>query len=321
MATTTDSSLLPRAPQAPGSASGGISRSAWLRVWFYLGVPLTLGFLLGWWRVGRAAEWPLSVSLVYWTGVALCSTALQAAATQLLSPMLRRLRSPLWLTLLVGQLVAGAVLVMPALNGWRVVLRAAMYPAMPVAPQWVGFEDVWQRMPTNSLLWVGLNLLFFYGLRMPRFGYEPAAAAESRRPTVNAGDAGQPGLADDPPRAPRTEALPLADAVRPAGDPPAPAFMSRVRPDRRGELLALEADGHYLHVHTSAGSDLIFFSLSDALAELGTAEGARVHRSWWVSQGALAGERRRDSLKLLNGLEVPVSRSYRLAARERAWIA
>jgi hypothetical protein len=299
------------------SESFGFTRTMWLRVWFYLGVPLLLGFLLGWWRVGRSAEWPLAVSLVYWTGVALLSTALQAVATQMLSPVLRRLRSPLWLTLLVGQLVAGAVMVMPALNAWRAVLRAAMYSGLSVTPRWVGFDDMMQRMPSNALLWVGLNLLFFYGLRMPRFGYEPAAVL---LPAGMPCQTERPGRGDVPSFAAGTVAVASAGPIEPTRDAPALTFMSRVRPDRQGALLALEADGHYLHVHTSAGTDLVLYRLSDALAELASEAGARVHRSWWVADRALTGERHRDSLKLVNGLEVPVSRSYRLAARQRAWI-
>ena len=123
MATATDSSLLPGAPHAPRPAFRGPTRLVWLRLWFYVGVPLLLGFLLGWWRVGRSAEWPLALAVAYWTGVALISTALQAAGTGTLALALRRLHSPLWLTLLLGQLVSGALLVMPALNGWRMLLR------------------------------------------------------------------------------------------------------------------------------------------------------------------------------------------------------
>ena len=302
----------------PGNGYFGLSRLAWLRLWFYLGVPLGLGFLLGWWRVGRAATWPLGTSLAYWIGVALLSTLLQATATQLVAPLMRRARSPLWLTLLVGQLIGGAILLMPALNAWRLVLRTTLYPEMSLATRWVGFEDLVQRMPSNAVLWVGLNLLFFYGLRMPRFGYHPPGPAANRLPA-----------APDPPHTPAAASAP--EPVPPAAvpDPVAaltcrdtaePAFMARVRPDRRSELLAVEADGHYLHVHTRAGKDLILYRLCDALTELEGAEGARVHRSWWVAQRALSRERHREILKLVNGLEVPVSRSYRLAARERGWI-
>lgn len=321
MATATDSSLLPGAPHAPRSAFHGPSRLAWLRLWFYLGVPLLLGFLLGWWRVGRSAEWPLALAVVYWTGTALISTALQAAGTGTLALALRRLHSPLWLTLLLGQLVSGALLVMPALNGWRVLLREFVYPAMPVDLRWFGFDNVFQRMPTNALLWVGLNLLFFHGLRMPRFGYQPTTPSATRDGAAERGAVALESVVASGSAAVEIAATPAPAAATAARGSSPPPFMTRVRPDRRGELLALEADGHYLHVHTDKGRDLILYRLSDALAELGADAGARVHRSWWVARGALANERHRESVRLVNGLEIPVSRSYRLAARERGWIA
>jgi hypothetical protein len=84
--------------------------------------------------------------------------------------------------------------------------------------------------------------------------------------------------------------------------------------------LALKADGHYLHVHTDAGCDLVIYRLSDAIRELPLESGAQVHRSWWVAARALGPARHRDHLSLVNGLEVPVSRSFRLAARQRGWL-
>jgi DNA-binding LytR/AlgR family response regulator len=97
--------------------------------------------------------------------------------------------------------------------------------------------------------------------------------------------------------------------------------MERVRPERRGALLALKAEGHYLQVHTDAGSDLILYRLSDALLEVDAADGAQVHRSWWVAARALSGQKHRDRLTLVNGIEVPVSRSFCVEARRRGWLA
>ena len=297
----------------------GVPRRTWLRLWFYVGVPLVLGFLLGWWRVGRSAEWPLTVSLAYWTGVALLSTALQAAATQLLSPLFRRMRSPLWLTLLFGQLVAGAFMVMPALNGWRALLRAILYPDMPVAVQWVGFDNMLQRMPTNALLWVGLNLLFFYGLRMPDTIPPRRCPCRKRATRRHATQVGRPcPMSRFASRKPRPLFGPMS--VNRRAIPPCPHSCLVCAPIAAANCWRWEADGHYLHVHTAAGTDLILYRFSDALTDLVLVEGARVHRSWWVAQRALSSERHRESLQLVNGLQVPVSRSYRLAARERAWI-
>ena len=49
----------------------------------------------------------------------------------------------------------------------------------------------------------------------------------------------------------------------------------------------------------------------------------QVHRSWWVARGAIEDARRGDgraTLTLKDGSEVPVSRTYAKALREKGWI-
>jgi DNA-binding LytR/AlgR family response regulator len=92
---------------------------------------------------------------------------------------------------------------------------------------------------------------------------------------------------------------------------------------RGGELWAVEAEDHYLRLHTSKGQDLILMRLADAVAELEGIEGAQVHRSWWVARDAIADAKRSDgraTLTLKDGSEVPVSRTYARLLRERSWI-
>jgi hypothetical protein len=108
----------------------------------------------------------------------------------------------------------------------------------------------------------------------------------------------------------------------PAGAAP-PKFLQRLPVKLRGgELYAVEAEDHYLRLHTSRGSDLIWMRLVDAVAELDGLEGAQTHRSWWVAKAAVTDARRSDgrgTLVLKNGVEAPVSRSYAAALREAGW--
>jgi hypothetical protein len=103
-----------------------------------------------------------------------------------------------------------------------------------------------------------------------------------------------------------------------------PKFLERLPVRLRGaEIWAVEAEDHYLRLHTSKGQDLILMRLADAVAELEGVEGAQVHRSWWVARDAIADARRGDgraTLKLKDGAEVPVSRTYARLLRERGWI-
>lgn len=106
--------------------------------------------------------------------------------------------------------------------------------------------------------------------------------------------------------------------------PAPPKFLERLPLKLRGaEVWAVEAEDHYLRLHTSRGQDLILLRLADAIAELEGIEGAQVHRSWWVSRDAIADAKRADgraTLTLKDGAEVPVSRTYAGLLRERGWI-
>lgn len=276
-----------------GAADADVFRQRWLKFWFYLGVPLALGFLLGWLQVGRAADWPRSVSMLYWVGVGIVMTPLNALGTALLAPLLRRMHAPLWLALFFGQILAGLVFTNPVLHAYRRWLQANVYPELMLTSA-TTLPEFLQRLPSNSLMWIGISLLFFYGLRMPLFGYRTPAPRNMPPPSV--------------PTTEPSRSAPLA-------------LMERVRLERRGALLALKAEGHYLQVYTDAGSDLILYRLSDALLEVGTADGAQVHRSWWIASRAVAETRHRDRVELVNGVEVPVSRSFRVTARQRGWLS
>ncbi|MBU1346916.1 MAG: LytTR family transcriptional regulator DNA-binding domain-containing protein [Alphaproteobacteria bacterium] len=91
---------------------------------------------------------------------------------------------------------------------------------------------------------------------------------------------------------------------------------------RGAEIRAVQAEDHYLRIHTDRGSDLILMRLSDALDELEGLEGAQTHRSWWVARGAVRDVARGDgraTLTLDGGLTAPVSRRYARALRETGW--
>jgi DNA-binding LytR/AlgR family response regulator len=106
-------------------------------------------------------------------------------------------------------------------------------------------------------------------------------------------------------------------------DAPPAKFLDRLPPRLRGaELFAVEAEDHYLRLHTSLGQDLILMRLADAVAELEGLEGAQTHRSWWVARGAVTSAERLDGravLTLRDGAEAPVSRGFARALRAAGW--
>jgi DNA-binding LytR/AlgR family response regulator len=119
---------------------------------------------------------------------------------------------------------------------------------------------------------------------------------------------------------PATHAAPPAEANAPAEV----RFLERMPEKLKGgAIYAVQAEDHYLRIHTSKGSDLILMRLSDAVAELEGIEGAQTHRSWWVAKDGIAEVRRaggRVALALKDGAEAPVSRPNVKALRESGWI-
>lgn len=117
-------------------------------------------------------------------------------------------------------------------------------------------------------------------------------------------------------------ALDRKTATTEAGETP-PRFLDRLPPRLRGAAIhAVQAEDHYLRIHTDRGSDLILMRLSDAVAELQGLEGARTHRSWWVARDAVRDVRRGDgraTLTLEGGITVPVSRRHARALRAAGW--
>jgi membrane protein implicated in regulation of membrane protease activity len=109
--------------------------------------------------------------------------------------------------------------------------------------------------------------------------------------------------------------------------PPLPqaerAFRLRLSAKRRtAALIAIEAEDHYVRVHTSGGSELIPMRFADAVQELAQAYGYRLHRSWWVSAEAIEAvrwTRGGGEARLTGGLVAPVSRTYGAALKAAGW--
>lgn len=118
------------------------------------------------------------------------------------------------------------------------------------------------------------------------------------------------------------ERVTVVAAPEPAEDPTT-AFRQRLSARRRAAaLIAVEAEDHYLRVHTDAGDELITARFADALSELAAAPGFQTHRSWWVAADAIDDVkwlRGRGEAKLKCGLMVPISRSNAGPLKAAGW--
>ncbi|MBC7520051.1 MAG: LytTR family transcriptional regulator DNA-binding domain-containing protein [Sandarakinorhabdus sp.] len=189
------------------------------------------------------------------------------------------------------------------------VLTPYLAPGSHYFPTWPwNYGDATYRMEAALtisqviLYWLFMNFMFVRVFGFSRFGsstlFGRNAPAESP-----AGSAVSPAPANASPP-------PLANSP----------LLSRMPSTIGRDIIALFAQEHYTLVHTSGGSTLVLMRFADAMtaAEMVTA-GSRVHRSHWVAHNAvrgIEGEGEKMVLCLGNGLKVPVSRSYRLHARE-----
>jgi hypothetical protein len=101
------------------------------------------------------------------------------------------------------------------------------------------------------------------------------------------------------------------------------SFRMRLSAKRRAaRLIALEAEDHYVRVHTDAGSELLSMRFSEAVGELAQAHGFRLHRSWWAAADAVEDvrwKRGTGEARLAGGLVAPVSRSCAAALKDAGW--
>ncbi|MBI1415756.1 MAG: hypothetical protein GC146_00905 [Limimaricola sp.] len=97
--------------------------------------------------------------------------------------------------------------------------------------------------------------------------------------------------------------------------PERPRFYGRLAVGPQSALLRLAVDDHYVEAHFADGtSQRVLMRFSDAIAEMEGVEGFSTHRSHWVAREAVRGAARhkgRDVLVLIDGSEVPVSRTFR----------
>jgi LytTr DNA-binding domain len=88
------------------------------------------------------------------------------------------------------------------------------------------------------------------------------------------------------------------------------------------QLRAIEAQDHYVRIHTDRGASLVLMAFETALTKAAQLDGTRVHRSWWVARAAVVGIQRGDgraTLSLSGGIQAPVSRRYARSLRSAGW--
>ncbi len=104
---------------------------------------------------------------------------------------------------------------------------------------------------------------------------------------------------------------PQLKAKEPIIEPP--LFMTKVPHLNFNDVLAINAEGHYIRIHFATGSELINYVFKQAINEVAAHNGIQTHRSWWVARDAVVKAHKsgkRYQLILSHELKVPVSDTY-----------
>jgi len=281
-----------------------LSRRTKFALVLYLVFPLFAGFISAMQGSGRTSGWPLGFRVAYYIPLALIVMWSSGLSCYLLSKPFKALRLPLWSLLIVGVLVAGEFiklyvsLIVPVFDK----LLPSSATGGRVA-EFTFFGNLQAGIPT-IITWLCLNMIAWYLFKIERFGYQPPATLAGMQ---------QPGSGSDA----QDIAAPLAQDDNFTS--PVPNFIKRANLTSVDQLKAIEAQQHYIKIHTDVGTKTILYRFSDAIGELGKDQGVRVHRSWWVNRnsvGSTEEEGNRMTLVLKTGIRVPVSRTYHLQASE-----
>ncbi|MCV0429377.1 MAG: LytTR family transcriptional regulator [Roseibium sp.] len=98
------------------------------------------------------------------------------------------------------------------------------------------------------------------------------------------------------------------------------ALLARLPMAKRGRILRLMAQDHYVEIVTDRGSTLVSMRFRDAMMEVGTEQGLQIHRSHWVALHAVAGRYKsgkHSCLRLSDGSFVPVGRTFSAKVKKK----
>lgn len=123
---------------------------------------------------------------------------------------------------------------------------------------------------------------------------------------------------------PADTGIPTVAVAESAAEPAIAVFLRSTAPELAGAaLLALEAEDHYLRIHTDRGRAMVLMPIGRATEMLAAVPGQRVHRSYWVADAAVDAVERSGAsvtLRLRGGLAVPVSKRLLPTLRQQGWL-
>jgi hypothetical protein len=253
-----------RVPQSPSVGS-----SSWVA--FYVLPPAFMALPLAWYGAGMAAELSKPAGILLWgviCGISWWLSDVFARALAYLTP--EQIARP-WMLLTLGYLLntAAASVYNPLVID--LMLKSGLAKNSPMVEAFFTVDRNLFDLEYLSLLyasavpglfcWLVGNYVFEKMSGIPRFSYPARIEASAN---ISA---------------------PPAPAPEITAHSPSPAFfqrLTRLKGLEVDELVAIEAQDHYILVISTRGKELVYFRFRDALSELAALEGLQIHRSAWV---------------------------------------
>jgi hypothetical protein len=260
---------------------------------YFFGISIGLGLLFAFISGGPDTEPtnPFWLVLVQWQLQTSLPMGLLILSQLLLAKMHRFNQFSIWKQVITSGVIGGTLFV-------PVALLIDVYLMGELSPMDIKVElmDEWLGVvPPVVITWVLINLPWLMGLQFQKI----ESFTQQNLVTNQASMPNQKKVVND------SEVLPL---------------MNQLPENIRGELYLLSSELHYLKVVTNQGKVLILGSLKDAIQQLPEQQGMQVHRSHWVSFVAIKKynkEGRQGKLLLINGEEIPVSRSFNELVKQK----
>ena len=281
------------------TAPNGHTHRYWL-YWlgFYLGIPILLALQLGASESGSATFIAKRYYFLYFLVACLPNWWAMDIVTRVARRVLQPWHPPLALVLVVG-----AVLAMNVSGTWAPLRQSLFEPYLAEGSQFYSvypwrYSDPDYLMEavvawiTGSCVWLGANYFFLQVLGFPRYGYASRASY----------DVAAPGQSD-------VVAAPSSSNI----------LLDQLPENLGRNVVALKAEEHYTHVYTDKGESLVLMRFRDAVGLLEEFGGVQTHRSYWVNPNFVADlerDGRNSRIRLTTGLEIPVSRSYRVLVQQ-----
>jgi hypothetical protein len=273
-------------------------RGDWRRLAFYLGVPTV--FALYWATMDAGVlevdgVWPI---LKFYIAHAYVPWWITCLSTRAIYIALAALRPPAPLLWALGA-VLSCFLLIPYMNWIGLGMQPDAGSAQAIPASYFAMH-----LARVVLVWMLINFLFDRYAGLPRYRYGQLANAKK-------------------PAATTIEPVEHPAHIRSAEEEiRMPDFLDKVsRLKSPEELYSVSAEEHYVRVHTADGDELVYKRFSDAVRELETIPGIRIHRSHWVSPYAVCGvikDGKRMWVKLRDNQKLPVSRPYQAMVKDLA---